>query len=311
MRDAPTTRARRARVRPDALVYFRIDELWYCVSAAKLPVHLEVSDVAEAQAFAEDGRRVHLGADGRLSAVLGVDLAPAERPIWERIRETHAESYELIAPDAPEAEVMATVRRLDGPEGSGDSDSSRRTRRRVFIGCGCLALLLALAALSAPWLFRRAESSMQRDFDAQRIAAQRGLVARIEAFRDQTGRCPLGHAVLDRRITVLLTRAEHVPSNDPRAPEELPPSALADDFAAAETSTRPLPVDPQQVAYDFFPAIQYETDGRAFVVGVSLYHEHPNAQQRGPHWYKLDLEGRCAPGSPTATALAGPASGLP
>lgn len=174
--------------------------------------------------------------------------------------------------------------------------------RRIPIRWMLAGAVLLLAALATRWVFRRGEAKMQTAFDAMRMRDVHALAERIVAFRDAVGRCPLGHLVEGRPVTVLL--AHRPPVDWPaEAPEKLPASFLEEDLAATEGTGRGLPIDPQMQPYDFWPAIQYETDGQDFVLGVSLYHPREGAVRRGEHWYKFDLTAPCAPDSGRARPI--------
>lgn len=182
---------------------------------------------------------------------------------------------------------------LESDANNGESLAKKRPVLRWVL---LAVVVLLLVAVLGKILFRQVEGKMQRDFDSARIRSVTDLAARIVTFRDEIGRCPLGHLADEETVTVLLTHVE--PRGWPEgAPQILPPEALIEDLKAVEGEGVVLPSDPQMATYDFWPAIQYETNGKGFTVGVSLYHPEPRAEPRGPYWHKLDLVGSCAPGS--------------
>jgi len=154
-----------------------------------------------------------------------------------------------------------------------DSTSPASTpKKRRILRWALIAGGVAIA-LNVIWnIFgRRVEGDMQRSFDEIRVQAVIDLTERAVAFRDATGRCPLGHLTDGEPLTVLLTN-EYPTEWPPQAPRLISPEILAEDLTEVEGKNVTLPMDPQKVSYDFWPAIQYETNGNYFTVGVSLSH---------------------------------------
>lgn len=190
------------------------------------------------------------------------------------------------------------------PDTIATAASTVARKRRVLRWVLLVGFVVAAMVVLGRYVFRRLEGEMQRSFDEMRVRSVTELAARVVAFRDTTGRCPLGHMTDGKTLTVLLTHEppREWPSNAPRI---VSPELLADELAMVEGDGVVLPSDPQMATYDFWPAIQYETNGDGFTVGVSLYHPHPQAENRGPYWQKLDLVGSCAPGSGLAQSRTG------
>lgn len=159
-----------------------------------------------------------------------------------------------------------------------------------------LLATLALGAMATLFVYLGGEDELQHGFDRQRLERQRALVARIVRFRDTVGRCPLGPEANGHRVAVLL--AHEPPTLDEEAPPRLlPASRLLDELARIERPPLPLPIDPEKHGWIYRPSIRYETDGRRFAIGTSLFHPRPDAVRMGRRRHELTLVGSCVPGS--------------